>query len=176
MLNKVRGFTLIELLIVVAILGILAALLVPNITTAVQKAKQKSTMKDVGVIASSIADFVTDNGVAPVANGAYTASSEFYTGICPFYVKVLPISDKWGTFFRVYTGTNANQYGITTAVGDDFLVSSYGKGGEVEGWTFVPASPEAGMYVLSTMAHFERDLVNWNGSWIRGPRTAAAGT
>ena len=176
MLNKVRGFTLIELLIVVAILGILAALLVPNITTAVQKAKQKSTMKDVGVIAGAIADFVTDNGVAPVANGAYTASDAFYTGICPFYVKVLPISDKWGTFFRVYTGTNANQYGISTAVGDDFLVSSYGKGGEVEGWSFVTASPEAGMYVLSTMAHFERDLVNWNGSWIRGPRTAAAGT
>lgn len=176
MLNKVRGFTLIELLIVVAILGILAALLVPNITTAVQKAKQKSTMKDVGVIAGAIADFVTDNGVAPTANGTYTASDAFYTGICPFYVKVLPIYDKWGTNFYVYTGTNANQYGISTAVGDDFLVSSYGKGGVVEGWSFVPASPEAGMYVVSTMAHFERDLVNWNGSWIRGPRTAATGT
>jgi len=177
MLNKVRGFTLIELLIVVAILGILAALLVPNITTAVQKAKQKSTMKDVGVIASSIADFVTDNGVAPVANGTYAASDPFYTGICPFYVKVLPITDKWGTNFYVWTGANVNgNYGISGAAGDDFLVSSYGRDGTLGTFTWSDTNPEAGMYVVSTMAHFNRDLVNWNGSWIRAPRTAAAGT
>ena len=35
---------------------------------------------------------------------------------------------------------------------------------------------DTGMYEVSTGAHFNNDLVMWNGSWIRAPRTAAAGT
>ncbi len=84
MLKKVRGVTLIELLIVVALLGILAALLIPNAITAIQKAKQKSTMKDIVVISTAVTDFVTDNGVTPTQDGTYTASAAFYTGLSPF--------------------------------------------------------------------------------------------
>ncbi len=177
MLKKERGFTLIELLIVVAIIGILAALLVPNAITAIQKAKQRRTMSDVKVISTAITDYVTDNGSAPTQDGTYDASSAFYTALSPLYIKVLPTTDQWGNNFYAYSGSACNgNYGITGAGADDFVVASYGRDKILEEFSFSANSPEAGLFVVSAMAHFAYDLVMWNGSWIRGWKTAAAGT
>lgn len=174
-LKKQKGFTLIELLIVVAIIGILAMLLIPNAMNALQKAKVRGTQKDVSQIASWVAEYITDKATPFTQTGAISAAMN--TALVPFYTKVLPTTDQWGFPFQVFTGTNVNaNYGLAGAASDDFLVASWGRGGELEGWTYNAATPEAGFYSLSTADDFTKDLISFNGQFIRGPRAGTAGT
>jgi len=69
--NNSKGFTLIELMIVVVIIGILAAIAVPNFISMQDRAKEASTKSNCHTVQLAAEDFsVTNNGVyaAAVAN------------------------------------------------------------------------------------------------------------
>ena len=179
-MRKTRGFTLIELIIVVAIIGILASLLIPNLLVALEKAKQKGAMRDIIILATGCGEYLTDHGtwIAVQQNGELVAQSDFIHAVA-LYLKTIPIIDSWGKPFSVYVGKDAVENSISgipaSDVGEeDFLISSSGRDKQPGPTykTFDPQDPEAGIYAVLKKADFDEDLINWNGSWIIGPRVS----
>jgi prepilin-type N-terminal cleavage/methylation domain-containing protein/prepilin-type processing-associated H-X9-DG protein len=60
--NAERGFTLVELLIVIAIIGILAGLLFPAITAAVENAQRLECRNNLKEIAQAVLRYASENG------------------------------------------------------------------------------------------------------------------
>jgi prepilin-type N-terminal cleavage/methylation domain-containing protein len=72
-MNNTKGFTLIELMIVVAIVGILAAIAVPMYRSQQIKSRMTEGTRGVSTVASALGDFLQDNATWPGACGDVTA-------------------------------------------------------------------------------------------------------
>ena len=117
--NRQRGFTLIELLIVVAIIGIIAAILIPNLLDALQKAKQKRTVADIRNTGTAWMSWLTDQvgaaaaGAGKTWNGTSTTAvtyPQLFGYLHPsdtfFYMQEVPEFDGWRYAFEF--GKNDN--------------------------------------------------------------------
>jgi type II secretion system protein G len=163
--NK-KGFTLIELLIVVAIIGIIVAIAIPNLLNAIQRAKQKRTMGDMRTAGTAAEAYAVDFNHYPAAAGynwpsglSFPASSQtfgspaptpsgFNKQVAPTYVRVLPISDGWTSFFLYTSGAN-NQ---------DYVIVALGKDGSIDGTTLYGAT-----------TNFNNDIIFVDGQFVGYP-------
>ena len=176
--NRQRGFTLIELLIVVAIIGIIAAILIPNLIDALQKAKQKRTMADMRNVGTAWLSWVTDavsgaaagQGTTRTWNGgAYIKidAADLFTTLHPtstfFYLNELPDKDGWkNSYLYGYTGNPAGAQVIA--------IGSGGRNGGI-GTSFTTLS--TGPF---TPTDYDQNIVWADGFYVRWPGGTDTGT
>lgn len=92
-----RAFSLIELVIVVVIIGIIAAIAVPNLLSAVDRGKQKRTMADLRTLGTACEQYAIDNNVYPMAS----AMGALEVFLEPRYIRSAPLTDGWTRTFMV---------------------------------------------------------------------------
>ena len=143
-MQRDSGFTLIELLIVVTIIGLIAAMAIPNLISAVDKAKQRKTMGDLRQLGSAVELYAVDNDTYPKV-GSYPALQPL---IQPNYVKTVGGSDGWNHPW-IFTGD--------TSEGSDYTLMSLAKDGK-------PSVVNGG-----ATSDFNCDIVFANGQFFQWP-------
>lgn len=116
-----KGFTLIELMVVVAIIGILAAGIIPQFMNATNKAKVNAAKADLANFQTVLEIIYAEDGSYPVDSTGFT---EMYND---GYIKSTTPKSPWG---------NSNGYNyVGVSNGSSYTITITGKSGQVSSST-----------------------------------------
>lgn len=132
--NSEKGFTLIELIVVLVILGLLAAVVVPNITKHLSKSKEQIARIQIKELEGALHMFAFDVGRYPSSSEGLEAlvsnpgGLESWKG--PYLSKVLPM-DPWGKpYVYRFPGTHGGEFDLLS-LGPG---GAEGQGAEIGSW------------------------------------------
>jgi type II secretory pathway pseudopilin PulG len=143
-------FVVIGGLAVVAVVGILAAIAIPNFLTAKRRAAQKRTMADIRTMGVAVESYAVDNNVYPRA-----ASVEELTPLLvPKYAASIAHEDGWKKALR---------YRCADETCSGYAIMSSGADGVFE-------HEQGSEYEKITTMNFDCDIVFRNGAFVQYPQ------
>ena len=137
LLRRQRGFTLIELMVVLVIIGVLAALIVPNVLDRTDDARATAARTDINNLVQALKLYKLDNQRYPTAEQSLDALVKKPTAGTPPtnwrpYLDKLP-ADPWG---RAYQYINPGVKGEIDvfSLGADGQAGGDGKNADIGSW------------------------------------------
>jgi general secretion pathway protein G len=133
-----RGMTLIELIVVIAVLGLLAAYLAPNVMQAFSGAQSKTAKTQIKTLAAQLDIFKLDTGRYPTSQEGINALVQAPSGIAgwngPYLKDRSLLKDPWGEDWK-YTapGQGSRAYEILS-YGEDKKEGGEGNAKDVKSW------------------------------------------
>lgn len=134
--NGQAGFTLIELLVVMVILGLLAALVVPNYVRQGEKAKVKTARTQIEMLGAALDTFRLDIGRYPTSQEGLEAlrerpsSGDRWDG--PYLKKEVP-KDPWGNLYIYRSPGDREPYELMS-YGADGVAGGTGDNADLKSW------------------------------------------
>jgi type II secretory pathway pseudopilin PulG len=135
--------------------GIFAAIAIPNMLTAAQRAKQKRTMADLRTISTALESYATEKNAYPKVQ----SFDDLGPLLVPTYIKLIPARDGWGGPFRYACSKEEDG----RCVG--YILASGGKDRTFE-------HADLGAYVSSPpgpTTNFDCDIVYADGKFVEYP-------
>ncbi len=137
----------------VAIIGIIAAIAIPNLLNAINRGRQKRTMADIRSIATAVESYTVDFNFYPKLGGpGVTVLNDYVT---PTYIRKLPPNDGWN---------NALHWVGSTSTGSGYTIWSGGRSnaGTIDS-------------TLGQTTSFDATIVFSNGSFVEWPEGVQTG-